>query len=695
MKNYSGIRHKINKAMILVTVCTVIMVGGVFFGAVGVILYNIVINEVKLQKRIEKLSSETMDEQTSARIKSVAFNNAIMIDNFLENIEADVRVIADAASMAYEDESAYTPRKVDLPDKKNGGKLMAQLVFTKDANPEDPKVQREIGLLGNLQDLMLAENINSKDIASNCVATETGIMIWTDTLSDKKFNKNGNIRRYDPDKRTWYMGTKKKERTYFTQVSIDEHTNKKGILCSEPIFSHNEFKGVAVAAIYLDDIEAIVNNSEMGELSEEYILGKNGDVLFSNGEVRDFSGISIKQKAKESGIFYMEIDNKLYYICRAPIKSMGWTYVVMFPGEKVDAPTKELLNSISNHYKYIDWQVDEIIITILMLVLGIIIAVVLAVIIAGKRLSFAIARPIIELTQKVSNMDEDTLEFVWEENTEDETQFLADSFKDLTERVKRHILEVQRMTAEKKSIEAELNVAARIQSDMLPKVFPAFPDRKEFDIYASMDPAKEVGGDFYDFFLLDEDHLAIVMADVSGKGVPAALFMALSKTLIKNEAKMNRSPVKILREVNKALCEGNDQFMFVTVYLAIMEISTGKVVASNAGHEYPALRGKSGRFELVEDKHGEVVGLMDDAEYMEYEFTLDEGECLFIFTDGVPEANNAEKKFFGLERMLEALNKEPFCEPKQLLKNVKDSVDEFVDDAEQFDDLTMLALARR
>ena len=209
-----------------------------------------------------------------------------------------------------------------------------------------------------------------------------------------------------------------------------------------------------------------------------------------------------------------------------------------------------------------------------------------------------------------------------------------------------------------------------------------------------MTPAKEVGGDFYDFFLLDDDHLALVMADVSGKGVPAALFMVISKTLIKDQAQMCNSPKTILEEVNNKLYDSNAEGMFVTVWLGIYEISTGRIVAANAGHEYPAIRKADGQFELLKDKHGMMVGAMQGIKYKEYEMEIEKGGCLFLYTDGVPEATDSGNELFGTDRMINALNIEPMADPVKLLKNVKESVDEFVGEAPQFDDLTMLAIVR-
>ena len=258
------------------------------------------------------------------------------------------------------------------------------------------------------------------------------------------------------------------------------------------------------------------------------------------------------------------------------------------------------------------------------------------------------------------------------------------------------IMDKQRnLTESTARIGTELNLAKRIQADMLPNLFPAFPERDEFDLYASMDPAKEVGGDFYDFFMIDEDHLGMVIADVSGKGIPAAMFMMFSKNIIANNAMLGKLPAKALEDANNSICKNNSEEMFVTVWLGILEISTGHVVAANAGHEYPAIKSADGGFELFKDKHGLVVGGMEGLRYREYELQLEPGSKIFVYTDGVPEATNADEEMFGTDRMIEALNTDPGAAPKQILKNVRSAVDDFVKDAEQFDDLTMLCLEYR
>ena len=295
----------------------------------------------------------------------------------------------------------------------------------------------------------------------------------------------------------------------------------------------------------------------------------------------------------------------------------------------------------------------------------------------------------------VESRMESLSDFRVEIHTGDELEELSDSFRYMVSELNEYIRDLSRVTAEKERIGAELDVARHIQASMLPCIFPAFPERHEFDIYASMTPAKEVGGDFYDFFLVDDDHLAMVMADVSGKGVPAALFMMISRTLIKSAAQSGLSPKAVLEKVNNQLCENNDAEMFVTVWLGILEISTGKMKCANAGHEYPAIMRRGDDFQLFKDKHGLVLAGMEGARYREYELELNEGDRLFVYTDGVPEATNADTVLYGTDRMISALNKVRGGTCRDLLEALHRDVDTFVGAADQFDDITMLCIERR
>ena len=275
-------------------------------------------------------------------------------------------------------------------------------------------------------------------------------------------------------------------------------------------------------------------------------------------------------------------------------------------------------------------------------------------------------------------------------HTGDEIETVARSVEEMDEKLRSYIDENSKITAEKERVNTELSLANRIQADMLPSIFPAFPEREEFSVYASMTPAKEVGGDFYDFFFVDHDRLALVMADVSGKGIPGAMFMMMVKSMIQTQAMSGHSPKEVLETVNQLVCSNNREDMFISVWLGIVDVKSGTMVAANAGHEYPIFRKPGGKFEILKDVHGFVVGGLEGMKYKEYELQMEPGSKLFVYTDGVPEATDCHFDLFGMDRTLEALNSAADTDPDDILCAVEKAVAGFVGKAEQFDDMTML-----
>ncbi|MBR6478369.1 MAG: SpoIIE family protein phosphatase, partial [Lachnospiraceae bacterium] len=336
----------------------------------------------------------------------------------------------------------------------------------------------------------------------------------------------------------------------------------------------------------------------------------------------------------------------------------------------------------------------------LQLTIALIIVTILLAWLQTRRINRTLVRPINQIAEASVNYVADRKNNRTEKerftklniHTGDELENLSLAMADMERELTDYESNLTQITAEKERIGTELSLATRIQASMLPHVFPPFPNRKEFDVYAMMNPAREVGGDFYDFFLIDEDHLGLVIADVSGKGIPAALFMMISKTILQSCAMLGNGAAETLTRMNEALCSNNQVEMFVTVWLGILQISIGKLTAANAGHEYPAIKRKDGKFELLKDKHGLVIGGMAGTRYKEYEIQMNPGDVLYVYTDGVPEASDAENHMYGTARMIEALNKHEVSDVKHLIESVRDDVNDFVKDAEQFDDITMLCM---
>ncbi len=273
----------------------------------------------------------------------------------------------------------------------------------------------------------------------------------------------------------------------------------------------------------------------------------------------------------------------------------------------------------------------------------------------------------------------------------DEIGTLYHEIQSMQSRIVDYTDHITKITAEKERAKAEMDLAARIQASALPKNF-SLPTGKA-ELYATMTPAREVGGDFYDFFLSGPDRLCLVIADVSGKGVPASLFMMRAKTAIQYYAREGQGPAELLGNVNRALCEENETNMFVTVWLGILDLNTGVMRCCNAGHECPAVLRAGGGYELLKDRHGLMLGAFDDNILTEYEIRLNPGDRNFVYTDGAAEAINEKQEQYGTDRLLDVLNRLKDQDQKAILEGVLQDIRAFAGIAEQFDDITMLGIA--
>ncbi len=371
----------------------------------------------------------------------------------------------------------------------------------------------------------------------------------------------------------------------------------------------------------------------------------------------------------------------------------GYEAIITENGEKVGVLALDVsMDEIKGHlYEYL------LIIAVAALVLLILFLVVLLSI-----LNRNVIRPITSLAASAkdfvsnsANAEEAPEKLTFREvpmKTGDEIELLSQSLTNMTRDMKAYMVNLKNVVGEKERIGAELDLATNIQASMLPSIFPAFPNRPEIDIYATMHPAKEVGGDFYDFFMVDEDHLMVVIADVSGKGVPAALFMVIAKTLIKNNALAGLTPAQVFTNTNDQLCENNETGLFVTGWAGLLEISTGRFTYVNAGHNPPVLRRRDGQFEYLKSRPAFVLAGMEGIRYRQAEMELEPGDVLYLYTDGVTEAADNRDELFGEARLLSSLNALGDVQPEEMLAHVAADVEMFVAGAPQSDDITMLGL---
>ena len=687
---------------------------------VGLYVTVSVIQQNKLTKVVEEASAEqqdsiktvsenTMEATVTNSMKKVTALQAYIADDLFSDVRSDVETLQSLATQLFEHEEAFSDHPYYPPMMENDGVASAQMQHEAKV---DPAKSESLGLVANMSETMISMFESSERLNSCFVATADGCIIFVDDRAGAYFDDDGNVYDFEVRDRPWYKQAAAAGHLIFTGVELDAFTDIAGLVCAAPVYRNGELVAVVGADIFLTQISEYVNNtSAYGGFV--CVVNENGQVLFSpnkegtfkpelssnaadlrNTENKQLSEFVNKALTSSTGTELITVDGIEYYLCGVPMPTVGWTVLSVMDKNVTYQPTAQMLdnyeeinNGALESYKEStgDARRSIIIWTIIIVLLAICGALAVAA---------RIVRPIEHMTRRINALSGDDAVFEMEKiyKTNDEIEILAESFASLSQKTRDFINQITVITAEKERIGTELALATRIQADMLPNIYPAFPDRAEFDIFASMDPAREVGGDFYDFFLVDDDHLCMLIADVSGKGVPAALFMMASRIILASFAKQGKSPAEILEKTNETICQNNREEMFVTVWLGILEISTGTLTAANAGHEYPVLMQADGKFELVKDKHGFVIGGMDGVKYKEYQLQMTPGSKLFIYTDGVPEATNAEKELFGVERMLAALNENLGCSPEETLKNVRRAVDGFVKDAEQFDDLTMLGL---
>ena len=669
------------------------------------------------EEMIERMVTQEMDRTTELE--------AMVTDKNFEDLGKRVTLVGQYAATVLGHPEDYAPAEWALPDPDKNGSLSVMFMLAEGVDPSDPDTAARIGLVANMSEMMI--NLCDTFGAENAyIGMPEGIHMAASRNAGGWYQSDGTLQKFDPRQRYWYKEAVEAGKLIFTDVGDDKETGQLCIVCAMPVYGRDgELLAVVGSDFFLTEIQEAVQ-SVGGDGEFHVITNQNGQVIFSPREEGEFrptgdlhageknggvQALDLRQSENaELAAFVTDamqgngsartvaLEDGTYYMAGAPIESLGWTEISVFSQEKANETVQTMLS------KYSEIQADavaayqaerdrfKLFIALvlsfeLMLMLGL--ATVL-----GRR----IVRPLNSITKRISEIRGGEMEFDMEDayRTGDEIEVLANAFSDLTHKTTEYVEQVRKVSAEKERIGSELRMATRIQESMLPNTFPAFPDCPAVDIYASMDPAKEVGGDFYDFFFVDPDHLAIVIADVSGKGIPAALFMMISRTIIKNCAMLGKSAAQILEESNRAMCSENKMEMFVTVWIGILEISTGRITTANAGHEDPIVySAREGRWERVREKHGFVLGGIDDIRYKEKETVMGPGDKLFIYTDGVPEACNEKGEFFGIGRLTDALQEAGGDPPEDVLCSVKRAVNAFAGGAEKFDDLTMLCVEYR
>jgi sigma-B regulation protein RsbU (phosphoserine phosphatase) len=652
-----------------------------------------------------KNSQTALETQMRRQLMTLAQDKAALTDEKLTVIQNYARMISDIATHIATDKDQYRPRDIDylrpdqvellIPHLSTAGGLSLNGLWD------------EIRLMANIGDILRQAIVIDSGFNASYIGMETGVSIIVEKGAPPYEDD------FDARTRPWYKGAKEKDGLFWTDVFADAGTKSAAIACAMPFYDlsggRRVFKGVAgVGALLSENVHKIIDSTKIGETGYAFLLNEMGQVIMTprnantlTGETGVSSGedylnhreqgireLALRMINRESGLMEMEMDGRAVYVAYHPLELINWSFGVVAAIDEIVAPAQQIQRDILALTENEVAGINRSILIIIVIIFAVIAAALAAILVIAGRLSDSLSAPIISLSKSAKIIGEGDLNHRLDVNTGDEIETLANSFNQM-------IGDIKTITAEKQRINSELAIASEIQNDMLPRIFPTFSNHKYFSLFAKMAPAKEVGGDFYDFFYLDseETKIVLVIADVSGKGVPAALFMVIAKTLIKQQMLHSGDPAATLEQVNKILCEDNPRSMFVTVLIASLDLVTGQMIYANGGHNPPLLSASNQSYQFMQLKKGIPPGMMEQSKYKMCFMQLQPGDKLYLYTDGVNEAMNTAGEQFGNARFLETVNKFSDMPPQQLDEAIRHEVALFADGAEQSDDITTVAIS--
>lgn len=719
-----SIRAKVLFLVLMGVLATILAVGIVSFYA----LYTAQNAVTEKENNVINYLSESMgsyaEEQAKLRLKEVAEAKAQHLDRELVIVGEDVEFMADSMSMLLSSPQYYNQRL--LPNTLQDIDIFSgepYIHYSSDLMRQgiDSDLQQEIGLASNFADTLVAMSKSYLGYRTSFYAgSKNGYLICLDSIPNDGYKKisifpskevqKQFITEYDHKQRSWYQLGQHVDKPTFTDI----YRSADGFLaltCVMPYYEGNEFAGVTGISYTIEDIYKTAVESALNDERINFIIDSNGKIVFSsetegilvattdNVDLRqssegDVAEVARRMSAGESGVMTVKFEDDTYYLAFAPLKTIGWSYGTLIDSDEVIPSVEKVKSDVHEDMEEFKRILREVFIGSMTNSAVFLIPVLVLLFFGSSYMSSKLTRPIRRLSENVKDISSGNFDKKLEINTGDEIEHLAVCFNKMTDELKEYTHNLAKAAAKEERNRTELEVAAKIQSDMLPRAINAFPNRNEFNIYASMNAAKDVGGDFYDFYMFDNDHLVITIADVSGKGVPAALFMAMSQTILKNCVMMSKDPNNLsaaLENANEQLCQNNDAAMFVTVFLGIVNLQNGHFVYVDGGH-CPPLWKHGRKYEFLKMKKGSMLGLIEQS-FEQQSIDLSPNDIIFLYTDGVSEAIDEEGKQFTEPRIKFTLNTMPSNQNiDEILSNMLNKIKQFAGNAEQSDDITMLGL---
>ena len=695
-----------------------LLAGAIFLYSVADIRDSLVRHESALGDRVAESVGHLSERNAKERLRESAALKARHIDREIAIFGEDVDYMADRMTKLLSAPEQHLPRA--LPSTRDNTSILSGMPYIhyspKLSATDIDGMAEEVGTVSNFVDtLVLMSKSYTGYRTYFYAASREGYMLCLDITPDGEGQvlPDGEARAemlsgFDPRERAWYKkGAQAKGAVYSAPyLGIDGSQN---IDCVAPYFDGDEFAGVVGIGFPVEEIYRQIADALDDDSRTNFVLDSGGDVAFSSQssgilaatpalvDIREAGEETLADAARrmtagESGVAPVSVDGEMYYLAYAPMKSIGWSFGTLIKLDVVAAPAIEARENVFAAMTGFRATLQDIFGNAKRNAAFSLLIAAPLLLLVGRKLAERITKPILTLTDGVREISAGHLEHKIDVKTGDEIELLAEGFNKMTGELSTYMENMARTAAEKEHIKTELDLARNIQEGMLPKDFPR---QQEFSLSAAMHPAKDVGGDFYDFYFLDEEHLAVTVADVSGKGIPAALFMVIAKTLLKDSTVGAKNPEKLseaVAQANDALIDSNQAGMFVTAFCGILDIKTGVFRYANAGHNPPLLRHGSD-FSFIPKAKSLVLGVMEGEAYPTETISLAPGDAIFLYTDGVTEAMNENGEMFRENRLQATLESTPpTADAATLASAVQEALQAYVGDAEQSDDITTLAL---
>ena len=672
-----------------------------------------------LSKAGANFTENLVTYQLKRTLEDLAKARAEYIDHETTLIRSDVEILARNMTQIVSHPENYKPIKILNPQFEPVYNTQTYLTYGPDVkrNGLTPELEREIGIAGNIRTLLQPLANSFIDYKASCyVGSKHGWFMSSSVFPDNNGPlpfEESEFFDYDPRERPWYKAAIAANAPVFSDLYAHMNIGEYQLIgCSAPYYdASGNVAGVVGIDVSNTDIYKAINNTDIGSDGSSFVLNKEGKVIFSSrteGELvamvdgedlrsttkRRFARAVWKMMRGESGLMPVTVDGEEYFLAFAPMESTGWSFGTLTLRKDVDIAVEKSREYFVAQVEGFSSRLQDEYIFMTFCTIILLTGLLYVFFTVSNKASAKLVEPIHELSNGVREISSGNLDKKLDIHTGDEIEHLATCFNAMTDDLKAQMANLKKVTAEKERIATELDVATEIQSGMLPK---DFPNREDFELLATMKPAKEVGGDFYDFYFLDETHLAITVADVSGKGIPAALFMVIAKTVLKNFAVSthNREGLaEVVAAANDKLCANNEAMMFVTAFVGVLDLETGEFTYVNAGHNPPVVyHAATNHCDFLDVKKNFVLGPMDDIPFIEQRINLERGDLLFLYTDGVTEALNVDDEEYLPDRLIAFMNStDCTIDLKTLLRNVRGDLAKHVGAAEQSDDITMFAL---